>query len=336
MKKNNISVTLSAMLYALCSMGALLLALSGPLEAQRPKDVPRIGYLHFRASPDASDEAFRQTLRDLGWVEGRNIVIEYRWAAGKQDRYPVLAKELVRLNVDLIVTATPAPTRAAKSATTTIPIVMVAASNAVETGLVASLARPGGNVTGISTQYSEVNAKLLELLHETLPKVTRVALLAGDPTSSMWREVRDTARTLGITIQSLALDGTKEREGGLGRALEDAHRNKAGALLVPGTTYSRFGRPIAEFAAKNRVPVFSVNFPLVETHFGLLGYGPDWSDMYRLAAMYVDKILKGAKPADLPVERPRKFILVINLKTAKQIGVAIPQSLLFRADKVIK
>jgi putative ABC transport system substrate-binding protein len=234
------------------------------------------------------------------------------------------------------VTATPAPTRAAKSATTTIPIVMVAASNAVETGLVASLSRPGGNVTGISTQYSEVNAKLLELLHETLPKVTRVAFLSGNPTSSMWREVRETAKTLGITIQSLAVDGTTEREGGVEGALETAVKKQPGALLVPGTEYSRYGRPIAVFAAKNRMPVFSVNFPLVETHFGLLGYGPDWTDMYRRAAMYVDRILNGAKPVDLPVERPSKFILVINLKTAKQIGLTIPPGVLTRADKVIK
>jgi putative tryptophan/tyrosine transport system substrate-binding protein len=315
----------------------LLILVTGTFaEAQQSVKMRRIGYLSFRASPNVADEAFRQSLQDLGWIEGKNIAIEYRWGAGKPDRYPALAEELVSLKVDLIVTATPAPTRAAKTATTTIPIVMVAASNAVETGLVASLARPGGNVTGISTQYSELNAKLLELLHETLPKVTRVALLGGNPTSPLWRDVWDTARTLGITIQSLELDGTKEGEGGLGRALEEAYRNKAGALLVSGTTYSRFGGPIAEFAAKNRVPVFSVNLPLVETHFGLLGYGPDWTDMYRRAAIYVDKILKGAKPAELPVERPRKFILVINLKTAKQIGLTIPQWVLMRADKVIK
>jgi putative ABC transport system substrate-binding protein len=313
-----------------------VLLITGFAEAQQSMKMRRIGYLSFRASPNVADEAFRQALRDLGWIEGKNIAIEYRWGAGQSDRYPAVAEELVSLKVDLIVTATSAPTRAAKSATTTIPIVMVAASNAVETGLVASLARPAGNVTGLSTQYSEVNAKLLELLHETLPKVTRVAFLSGDPNSSMWRDVRDTAKTLGITIQPLAWDSAKEREGEFGRALEEAYRNKAGALLVPGTTYSRFGRPIAEFAAKNRVPVFSVNLPLVETHFGLLGYGPDWTDMYRRAAIYVDKILKSAKPADLPVERPRKFILVINLKTAKQIGLTIPQWVLMRADRVIK
>jgi putative ABC transport system substrate-binding protein len=319
-------LTLCALPFALCLSA----------QAQQTGKVPRIGYLSFRASPSEADEAFRQALRNLGWIDGKTIAVEYRWGAGQRDRYRALAEELVSLKVDLIVTATPAPTRAAKSVTTTIPIVMVAASNAVETGLVASLARPGGNVTGTSTQYSEVNAKLLELVQETLPKVTRVVFLTGDPASSIWTQVWDTARTLGITIHPLALDGTKERGGGPERALEEAYRNKADALLVSGTTYSRFGRPIAEFAAKNRAPVFSVNLPLVETHFGLLGYGPDWVDMYRRAAIYVDKILKGAKPADLPVERPRNFILVINLKAAKQIGVTIPPNVLARADKVIK
>jgi putative ABC transport system substrate-binding protein len=291
----------------------------------------RIGYLSFRASPNVADEAFRQALRDLGWNEGKNIAIEYRWGTGKVDRYPALAEELVSLKVDLIVTATPAPTRAAKSATTTIPIVMVAASNAVETGLVASLARPGGNVTGISTQYSELNAKLLELLHDTLPKVKRVAFLAGDPSSPNWKYLHTTARDLGLTIQSF-----DERDTRVKGVLEAVAQKRPGALLVSGTTHDRLARPIAEFAAKNRMPVFSVNLPLVETHLGLLGYGPDWTDMYRHAAIYVDKILKGTKPADLPVERPRKFILVINLRTAKQIGVTIPQWVLMRADKVIK
>jgi putative tryptophan/tyrosine transport system substrate-binding protein len=310
---------------------AVLLALCVPIEAQQLGTVPRIGYLHFRAGPDATDEAFRQALRDLGWIERQNIIIEYRWAAGKQDRYPVLAEELVRLKVDLIVTATPAPTQAAKNATKTIPIVMVAASNAVERGLVASLARPGGNVTGLSQQYIEMNAKLLELLHETLPKVTRVAFLAGDPSSPYWRGLHTTARDLGLTIQSF-----DERDTRVKGVLEAVAQERPGALLVSGTTHDRLARPIAEFAAKNRMPVFSINYPLVEKGFGLLAYGPDFIDMYRRAATYVDKILKGAKPSDLPVERPRKFELVINLKTAKQIGITIPPNVLARADRVIR
>jgi putative ABC transport system substrate-binding protein len=314
----------------------LLLALSGPADAQQPSNVPRIGYLHFRAGPAAADEAFRQAVRDLGWIEGQNLIIEYRWAAGKQDRYPTLAKELVRLKVDLIVTASPAPTQAAKDATKTIPIVMVAASNAVERGLVASLARPGGNVTGMSQQYIEINAKLLELLHETLPKVTRVAFLAGDPSSPYWRGLHTTARDLGLTIQSFELDIRNGRDGRVKDVLEAVARERPGALLVSGTTHDRLARPIAEFAAKNRVPVFSINYPLVEKGFGLLGYGPDFIEMYRRAATFVDKILKGAKPSDLPVERPKKFELVINLKTAKQIGLTIPPNVLARADRVIR
>ena len=291
--------------------------------------------LAFRAGPDAADEAFRQALRDLGWIEGQNIVIEYRWAAGKRDRYPILAEELVRLKVDLIVTASPAPTQAAKNATKTIPIVMVAASDAVERGLVASLARPGGNVTGMSQQYIEINAKLLELIHETLPKVTRVAF-PGDPSSPNWRGLETTARAFGLTLKSFELNERKERDGLIESALEAVARERPGALLVPGSTYSRFARPIADFAAKNRIPVFSVNWPLVEKHFGLLAYGPDFIEMYRRVATYVDKILKGAKPADLPVEQPRKFELVINLKTANALGLTIPPSVLVRATKVIR
>ncbi len=287
----------------------------------------RIGYLHFRAGPIATDEAFRQALRDLGWVEGKNIAIEYRWAAGKKDRYPVLAEELVQLKVDLIVTATRRVAQEAKNATRTIPIVMLVASDAVENGLVASLARPGGNVTGMSEQTSDGFTKLLELVHETLPKVTRVAYLATNLTSPTpartLRALQDTGPTLGLTIQPF-------------KSLEAVAQERPGALLVPGTRHSRYRRQLAELTAKNRVPVFSPNWPLVEKHFGLLGYGPDWVDMYRRAARYVDKILKGAKPADLPVEPPRKFNLEINLKTAKKLGITIPPNVLYQATKVIK
>ncbi len=313
-----------------------LLAEPLPAEAQQKGKVPRIGYLHFRAGPIATDEAFRQALRDLGWIEGQNIAIEYRWGAGKRDLYPALAEELVRLKVDLIVTAVLSVTQAAKNATRTIPIVMASAPDAVENGLVASLARPGGNVTGMSESHSDVTTKLLELLHETLPKVTRVAFLGGNLTSPGYvrilRGLQATAPALGLTIQSLAARHAEELES----ALEAAAQERVGALVVLGGTYSRLGRPIAEFAAKNRMPVFSPNWPLVEKYFGLLGYGPDWPDMYRRAATYVDKILKGAKPADLPVQRPVKFVLVVNLKTAKQLGITIPPNVLYQATKVIK
>ncbi len=308
--------------------------LAGPLptEAQKAGKMPRIGYLHFRAGPVAIDEAFLQGLRDLGWTEGQNFAIEYRWAAGKRDRYPVMAEELVRLKVDLIVASTPPAIRAAKNATRTIPIVMLSASNAVERGLVASLARPGGNVTGMATRSSEIYGKLLELIHETLPKVTRVAILTGNATSPTWKRLHATAQALGLTIQTFVGRNREETE----RALGAAAQEQPGALLVPGSRLSRFRRQIAEFAAKYGVPVFSNNWPLVEKHFGLLGYGPDWVDMYRRAATYVDKILKGAKPADLPVRLPVKLTLVVNLKVAKQLGITIPPEVLYRATRVIK
>ena len=306
------------------SLALGLLAGPLPVDAQQAGKVYRIGYLKHSSGPGASDEAFLQTLRDLGWIEGKNISIEYRWAARKMDRLPALAKELVRLKVDLIVAASRPGVQAAKNATRTIPIVMMYAPDAVEHGLVASLARPGGNVTGMTVQRSDVSTKLLEQLHETLPEVTRVAYLGWNPTYPVsvrkLRRLQAMAPALGLTIQSLAAQHAEELES----ALEAAAQEGAGALLIGGLTYSRFKRRIAEFAAKNRVPVFSVVLPLVEKHFGLLGYGPDWPDIYRRATTYVDKILKGAKPADLPVQRPVKFNMVVNLKTAKKLGILVP------------
>ena len=305
-------------------------------EAQQLGKVYRIGNLSFRAGPSAPDEAFRQALRDLGWIEGRNIAIEYRWGAGKRDRYPALVEELVGLKVDIIVSAAGASgVRAAKKATSTIPIVMVVAADAVENGLVASLARPSGNVTGMTEQYSEINIKLLELLHETLPKVTRVGFLWTSPSrvyGRTFRAAQAVAPALGLTIQSLALRHPNE----IDSVLEAAAQERAGALLVMGRVYITFGRRIAEFAAKNRVPVFSIRSPSVEKHFGLLAYAPDRIDTFRRAATYVDKILKGAKPSDLPVQRAAKFNLVVNLKTAKQLGITIPPNILYQATKVIK
>ena len=310
--------------------------LAAPLvaEAQKAGTMPRIGFLSFRSGPSGPDEAFRQALRDLGWIEGQNIAIEYRWGAGKQGRYPALAEELVRLKVDVIVTTGRTVTQAAKNATKTIPIVMAVGADAVEHGLVASLARPGGNVTGMSEGYAEIHTKLLEVLHETLPKVTRVAFLWNDTPvyARSLRAVQAVAPALGFTIQSLEFRPGEEIES----VLEAAVQERAGALMVVTGMYRSSGRQIAEFAAKNRMPAFSMSRSSVGRYFGLISYGPHWPDMYRRSATYVDKILKGAKPADLPVQRPVKFSLVVNLKTAKQLGITIPPEVLYQATKVIK
>jgi putative tryptophan/tyrosine transport system substrate-binding protein len=328
---------LCALLLALCSM---LPAPCSSAQAEQPRKMPLIGNLDYRAAIDR-DEAFFQALRDLGWIEGQNIAIEYRWAEGRIDRLPALAKELVGMKVDLIVARAAFAVRAAKSATTTIPIVMVRAADAVENGLIASLARPGGNVTGMSEDHADLHTKLLELLHETLPQVKRVAVLWNPASSTYTRSFRASqavAPAFGLTIQSLQFDHYPKPElrEKIESVLEAAARERAGALVVMPAMYNILGRPIATFAAKNRMPVFSTTDRAVEKHFGLLAYTWGTTDMSRRAATYVDKILKGAKPADLPVERPRKFDLLINLKTAKQLGLTVPQSVLYRADRVIR
>jgi len=311
--------------------------LTGPLpaEAQQAGKTSLIGYLSNKAGPSARTEAFLQALRHLGWVEGNNIAFVYRWrAAGKRGRYAAKAEELVRLKVDLIVTEGRATAQAAKNATKTIPIVMAVAGDAVEHGLVTSLARPGGNVTGMSEGFADLHTKLLEVLHETLPRVTRIAFLWRDSPvyARALRAVQAVAPALGLTIQSLEFRPGEEIES----VLEAAVQERAGALMVVTGMYRSSGRQIAEFAAKNRVPSFSISRGSVGRYFGLIGYGPHWPDMYRRAATYVDKILKGAKPEDLPVQRPVKFNMVVNLKTAKQLGITIPPEVLYRATKVIK
>jgi putative ABC transport system substrate-binding protein len=332
--KKILFITLSAMLFALCSAAQA---------QQQPRNTPTIGYLSRDTGPDSIDEAFMEGLRALGWIESQNIVIEYRRAAYKMDRLRGLAEDLVRLKVDLIVTATQQVTMAAKQATGTIPIVMRYSSDAVDAGLIASLARPGGNVTGLSEQYPDVNTKLLEVLHETLPNVKEVAFL-WDPDSSVYtktyRAAQAVAPALRLSLQSLELRHknitSKKMTEDIESRLRAVSRERAGALVIVSRLYGQFGRRIAEFSAKNRVPVFSVSTSAVEKYSGLLAYAPDWSDMSRRAATYVDKILKGRKPADLPVEQPRKFKLVISLKTAEQIGLTIPPNVLARADRVIR
>jgi putative ABC transport system substrate-binding protein len=318
--------------------GLTLGTLSAPLaiEAQQAAKVYRIGFLSLRHGPGPFEEVFRQALRELGWIEGRNVAFEYRWAAGQLDRLPALAEGFVRSNVDLIVTSTMLVARAAKNATKTIPIVMAVAADAVENGVVASLARPGGNVTGLSEPYAPIHTKLLGLLHETLPEVTRVAFLGGNTTSGTARRTRDAlqaaAPSLALTIRVFEY----RRDAGFESALQAVARERVGALIVLALRYEQSGPRIAEVAAQARLPVFSLSDIAVERHFGLLAYGPDWLDMYRRAATYVDKILKGAQPADLPVQQPVTFNLTVNLKTAKQLGITIPPVVLLQATKVIE
>jgi ABC-type uncharacterized transport system substrate-binding protein len=327
---------MSRKIFCVALVGMLVL-LSPPAWAQRAKKTFTVGVLSPFSPRDAAvwHEAFRQGLRDLGWVEGNNIGIEYRFADGKSDRLAALAAELVRVKVDVIVTAVNTDTLAAKNATKTVPIVMASAGDPVAFGLVNSLAHPGGNVTGLSQIAPELSGKRLELLKEIVPHLARVAVLwnpKGTTSPISWKESQMPAHELGLRLQSIEVVGREDFE----RAIEDARKGRAGALaILPDPLFAGNLKRIAELAAKSRLPSI---FHLVEFvgAGGLVAYGPDRSDMFRRAATYVDKILKGAKPADLPVEQPTKFEFVINLKTAKQIGLTIPPSVLARADRVIK
>jgi putative tryptophan/tyrosine transport system substrate-binding protein len=315
-----------------------LLAVGVIAEAQQPKKVPRIGYLWpgNPTSESGDSEAIRQALRELGYKQGKNIAFEYRYAEGKPDRFPELAAELVRLKVDIIVVAGNAPIRAAKNATKTIPIVMAGGSDPVEAGLVESLPRPGGNVTGLTSLDRELGGKRLELLKEAVPKVARVAVLYDPANPRQVREVKEvlpvTARALGLTIQHWPIRGADGFEKVFG---EQSKERPHGLSVIGGTLMNANQKRIAGFALKNRLPSMYPDRQFVDVG-GLISYGADVADSYQRVAYFVDRILKGAKPADLPVEQPTKFELVINLKTAKQIGLTIPQSMLYRADKVIK
>ena len=322
------------MVLTLCAM---LLLPSVSVDAQQPKKVPRIGFLSGASvsSIGARIEAFRHGLRELGYVEGKNIVIEWRYGEEKLDRLPALAAELVRLKVDVIVTRGPASTRAAKQATVTIPIVMAQDDDPVGSGFVASLARPGGNITGLSTLAPELSGKQLELLKEIVTKLSRVGVL-GDVTRpgtpQALREINVAADALRVQVQYVEVRGPKDIETAFGAASKE-HADAVLVLRSPVLLTQR--RQIVELAIKSRLPAIYLSQEFVEDG-GLMTYGVNINDLFRRAATYVDKILKGAKPADLPVEQPMKFELVINLKAAKQIGLTIPQSVLYRADRVIK
>jgi len=309
------------------------------LEAQQAAGIARIGYLgtNLAANPHLP-EAFRQGLRDHGYVEGRNVVIEYRSAEGKLERFTTLAAELVALKVDVIVaTSTPAAL-AAKQATRTLPIVFIAVADSVASGLVTSLARPGGNVTGLSMLTPELVGKRLELLKQAVPGVSPVAVLwqPGDYSErtekDILKEAEVTARALGMRLQVVEARGPQDFD----RAFSDMARARAGALIVLGSTmFFTERRRLVDLAAKHRLPAVYSARDSVDAG-GLMAYGPNTADLFRRAATYVDKILKGTKPGDLPVEQPTRFELVINMKTAKALGLTIPQSILVRADEIIQ
>src|SRR5262245_4286307 len=325
MKKKITVLILSAMLCALCVTA----------EAQQPKKVHRIGFLAPGDPVSQSTEAIRLALRELGYIEGQNIAIEYRYGEGKPDRFPELAAELVRLKVDIIVVVggnriIPAATNATK----TIPIVMATSGDPVAYGYVASLAQPGGNVTGLSQMSPELGGKRLELLKEVLKKVSVVAVLFWDVDRGQvvqMKEVEVAARALGIQLQIVKVLQPNDLE----NAFSAMTKGRANALIaLTGTNFTYRGR-IADLAAKSQLPAIYPGGEFVDAG-GLISYGPDITENYRRAATYVDKILKDRKPADLPVEQPTKFELVINLKAARRIGLTIPPNVLARADKVIK
>jgi putative ABC transport system substrate-binding protein len=317
-------------------LGIMLLALCVSANAQQAKKVARIGYLGGTASSSVVNiKQFRERLRELGYIEGQNVTIEIRHHEGKVERLPDLAAELVRLNCDVIVTNGTEAAEAAKNVIKTIPVVMGFGADAVRRGIVADLARPGGNITGLTDTGAEINGKRLELLKEIIPKLSRVGVLWSTrypDAEIVIRETETVARFLKMSIQSLEVKGPSDFD----EAFHTATKKRAGALLVTaGGLFGFYRKRIIELATKNRLPAMYDNNQYVEAG-GLMSYTADRKEQFRRAAEYVDKILKGTKPADLPVEQPTKFELVINLKTAKQIGLSIPPNVLARADRVIK
>jgi putative ABC transport system substrate-binding protein len=316
----------------------LILVIISPAQAQQAKKMARIGYLSPMSGPPSTLEAFKEGLRELGWVEGKQIEIEYRYAAGDPDKLSEFANELVRLKVDIIVAGPGGATIRAKRATTTIPIVMVAVTDPVGDGLVASLARPGANVTGLTFEVTREQAgKNLELLKEAVPKISRVAILRNPNRSGQInysKEAEKAAKILGVKIQFAEMQANNDKS--LEDALNAVVNERANALLTtPSPFFADRRQQIINFAAQNKLPAIYFSSVFV-VDGGLMSYGPNSQDLWRRAAVYVDKILKGTKPADLPVEQPKKFEFIINLKVAKQMGLTIPQWTLMKADRVIR
>ena len=317
---------------ALCAMFFVLCASAG---AQKPANTPRIGVLLLGARPNANLDAFIQGLRELGYVEGKNIFIEYRFAEGNAERLPALANELVQLKVDAIFTAASPAIFAVKSATKTIPTVFFGTSDPVGTGMVDSLARPGGNITGITAQASDLWPKRLELLKEVFPKLSRVAMVWNKGNPGMALEAKATQEVAGplrITLQDRGVKDPTELEVVFAAMSKE---RPDGFLALMDPVLNSYQKRIVDFVAEHRLPAIFENKTWVEAG-GLISYGADYADAHRRAAALMDKILKGRKPADIPVEQPTKFELVVNLKTAKQIGLTIPPNVLARADKVIR
>jgi putative tryptophan/tyrosine transport system substrate-binding protein len=325
MKNKIAGITLCALLFAFCF----------PAQAQQSTKVPRIGYLAASIIAAESRATITQGLRKLGYIEGQNIKIEYRHAEGKFERLPILAAELVRLKVDAILTAGSTATRAAKEATSTIPIIMLQDNDPVASGFVASLARPGGNITGLSTLRPEISGKRLELLKEVVPGLSRVGVLGASDNpgnAQALAEVEAAAAAIKVQLQYLDIRSAKDIE----PAFQEARKANAGGLIELGGPLLNLHRTaLLDLATKSRLPVMWVRRGFVEAG-GLMYYGVDPADLQRRAATYVDKILKGANPADLPVEQPTKFEFIINLRAAKKIGLTIPPNVLARADKVIR
>ena len=329
---------ISDLTFLISGLCALLLALSVSVDAQEPRKIPLIGFLSAQSASRSAERAaaFRQGLRGLGYVEGKNIVIEYRWADGISDRLPDLAAELVRLKVDVIVTSGgPLAMTAAKNASSVIPILITGGSSVVTSGLASSFSRPGGNISGVTNGGAELWGKRLEILKETNPKFSRVGYIYNPSTlgaSEVARELEVSAKMLGLQIQSLKVTQANEIE----VAFDAAAKARTSALIVAQTPpVSSDLKRIIDLTARNRFPAIYSDKSWPEAG-GPMSYGANISETHRRAATYVDKILKGAKPADLPIEQPTKFEFVINLKAAKQIGLTIPQSVLYRADKVIR
>jgi putative ABC transport system substrate-binding protein len=334
-KNLNFAVVVGAMLSALSFIGAVFLALSLPAEAQQPGKVHRIGYISGRSGAGPLDDVFKTALRELGYVEGQNISITYRWAEEKLDRLPALAVELVQLKVDVIVTETTPAAQAAKKATTAIPIVMALSADAVGTGLVASLARPGANITGLTFIGTDLGGKLVELIKEMSPKTSRLAYLAHPelpPEVLVFKAMQPVARGLGMAIKLVEARSQNDFK----QAFSEMKQARVDGLVVSqNVVYVQNRKLIVDLAAQQRLPAIYGRTDFVEAG-GLASYGTSFPDLYRRAAIFVDKILKGARPADLPVEQPTKFEFIINLKAAKQIGLTIPPNVLARADKVIR